>query len=97
MWPAIRLFNSEQLAAPSRKALDELMPALSHFLRKKGQLDKKVIELVIHNVLIDLFQQMDKEEIAAGTSTTINVDSCVKRTTDNNLYREKKNVLRCLI
>ena len=88
--PAIRLFNSEQLAAPNRKALNEIMAGLSHFLRKKGQLDKKVIELVIHDVLIDLFNQMDKEETAPGTSTIMNVDSCMKRTTDNDLYGENK-------
>lgn len=80
--PAIRLFNSENLAAPNREALNEILPTLSHYLRKKGQLDERTIELVIHNVLIDLFNQMDKEQENPGTSTIIDNDdleSCVKR------------------
>ena len=88
--PAIRLFSSKQLAASDRKALNEIMPALSHFLRKKGQLDKKVKELVIHDVLIDIFEQMDKEEVAPGTSTLLNAESYTKkRTTEKNVYGEK--------
>lgn len=78
--------NSEQLAAPDRKALDEIKPALSHFLRKKGQLDKKVKELVIYDVLIDVFEQMDKEEVAPGTSTLLNTESYAKRKTKKDVY-----------
>lgn len=88
--PAIRLFNSGQLAAPDRKALNEIMPALSHFLRKKGQLDKKVKEVVILDVLLDIFEQMDKEETAPGTSTFLNAESYSKRTTENNLNGKRE-------
>jgi hypothetical protein len=64
--PAIRVFNSDTLADPSRKALPEVMNALSHFLKNKGELDKKTIEVVIYGVLSELFKQIDIEEGAPG-------------------------------
>lgn len=76
--PVIRLFNSDNLAHPDRKALAEIMDALTYFLRKKGELDKKTIEVVIYDVLKDLFDQIDKEEEAPGTSTILTTDSCRK-------------------
>lgn len=86
--PAIMLFNSEHLASPKRKALnEEILPTLSYYLRKKGKLDEKAIELVIHDVLIDLFNQIDKEEANPGTSTIIDKDdleSCIQGNTLTN-------------
>lgn len=56
--PAIRVFNSDTLADPSRKALPEVMNALSHFLNKKGELDKKTIEVAIYGVLSELLNRL---------------------------------------
>lgn len=87
--PTIRIFNSETLADPNRRALPEILDALSYFLRKKGELDKKTVEVVIYGVLSELFEQMDKEEKAPGTSTILNQDSCKKELHDD-IYRSKK-------
>lgn len=70
--PALRVFHSDELriSKDDNKALTEITDALGHFLRKKGQLDKKTIEAVIYNVLSDIFEEMDQ-----GTSPD---DSCKK-------------------
>ncbi|MGC1131366.1 MAG: hypothetical protein WA941_00980 [Nitrososphaeraceae archaeon] len=60
--PALRLFNSQRLAGGDKKALTEVKDALSHFLRKKGELDKKTIEIVVLTVINRLFNQMDNGE-----------------------------------
>jgi hypothetical protein len=60
--PALRLFNSQRLVNGDRKALSEVKDALSHFLRKKGELDKKTIEIVLLTVIKRLFIQMDNGE-----------------------------------
>jgi hypothetical protein len=83
--PAIRVLNFDTLADPSRKALPEVMNALSHFLKKKGELDKKTIEVVIYGVLSELFKQIDIEEGAPGTSTISDQDACKKEMQDVNL------------
>ena len=62
--------------------LTEVKDALSHFLRKKGELDKKIIEMVLLTVLKRLLNQTDsgennelyKKEVRTeldGTSTNI--------------------------
>lgn len=58
--PSLRLFNSPQLANGQKKALNEIKDAFSHFLRKKGQLDKKTIEIVLFNVIKRLFNEIDE-------------------------------------
>jgi hypothetical protein len=90
-YATIRIFNSDTLADPERRALPEVMNALSYFLRKKGELDKKVIEVVLYEVLKNLFEQMDIEERAPGTSIILNTDSYKKETNDD-LFGEKKTV-----
>jgi bifunctional DNA primase/polymerase-like protein len=69
--PALRLFNSPQLANGDKKALNEIKDAFSHFLRKKGQLDKKTIEVVLSNVLKRLFKEIDTEEHQKESRKTI--------------------------
>jgi hypothetical protein len=81
--PAISVFNSDKLADPNRKALPEIMDALGYFLRKKGELDKKTIEVVTYGVLKELFEQMDIEERAPGTSTIMDQDACKKELYDD--------------
>lgn len=75
--PALRLFNSDKLAKEDKKALDEIRLALSHFLRKKGELDKKTIEAVIYDVLKEMFDEMDKGNIGS--------DFLCKREVNNDL------------
>lgn len=58
--PALRLFNSPKLANGEKKALGEVKDAFSHFLRKKGQLDQKTIEVVLYGVLKMLFLEIDE-------------------------------------
>ena len=89
--PAIRVFNSDTLADPSRKALPEVMNALSHFLKKKGKLDKKAIEVVIYGVLSELFKQIDIEEGARGTSTISDQDAC-KKEMHKDVYGVEKTI-----
>jgi hypothetical protein len=60
--PALRLFNSEKLAGDDKKALNEVKEALSHFLRKKGELDKKTIEVVLFTIIKKIFSQVDNGE-----------------------------------
>lgn len=57
--PTLRLFNSDILASEDKKALSEVRDALSHFLRKKGELDEKTIQSVIYRVLTNIFNTMD--------------------------------------
>jgi len=66
--PALRLFNSPQLANGEKKALNEIKDAFSHFLRKKGQLDQKTIEVVLYGVLKKLFADIDKGLHIEGTN-----------------------------
>jgi len=66
--PALRLFNSTKLANGERKALNEVKDALSHFLRKKGQLDEKTIEVVLYGVLKKLFEEIDEEGLHSNSS-----------------------------
>jgi hypothetical protein len=61
--PALRLFNSEILAHEDKKALPEVKDALSFFLRKKGELDKKTVEMVIYQVLGKIFEAIDLDII----------------------------------
>ena len=89
--PAIRVFNSDTLADPSRKALPEVMNASSHFLKKKGKLDKKAIEVVIYGVLSELFKQIDIEEGARGTSTISDQDAC-KKEMHKDVYGVEKTI-----
>ena len=58
--PALRLFNSDSMTCRDKKALQEVKNALSHFLRKKGELDKKTIQSVIYEVLNKIFNEMDR-------------------------------------
>jgi hypothetical protein len=61
--PTIQLFDSDKLNIKrDKKARDEVMKALSHFLRKKGELDKKTIEAVLFNVLKKLFNEIDESQ-----------------------------------
>jgi hypothetical protein len=71
--PALRLFNSRQLANGDKKALNEIKDAFSHFLRKKGQLDQKTIEVVLYGVLKKLFTEID--EGLHGKSSRKNIES----------------------
>ena len=59
--PQIFLFNSDM--SPDKKALEEILPALSYFLRKKGELTKKTIEGVVYESLITLFEVTESETI----------------------------------
>lgn len=59
--PALRLFNSTKLTSDEKRALGEVKDALSHFLRKKGELDKKTIEVVLYGVIKKLFELADNE------------------------------------
>ena len=57
--PQIFLFNSDM--SPDKKALQEILPALSYFLRKKGELTNKTIEAVVYESLNILFEDKDKD------------------------------------
>jgi hypothetical protein len=72
--PGLRLFNSPQLANGERKALNEIKDAFSHFLRKKGELNKKTIEVVLFGVVKKLIEQIDAKEIDVNHGRK-NIDS----------------------
>lgn len=80
--PTIQLFDSDKLNVKGdTKARDEIIKALSHFLRRKGELDKKTIEAVLYNVLKKLIEETDKGQTSVESckgKTT--VDSCKKIT-----------------
>jgi hypothetical protein len=58
--PSITLFNSDDLPQQDKEALNEVLDALSYFLRKKSELSKKTVEAVIFSdVLENLFEEMD--------------------------------------
>jgi hypothetical protein len=58
--PSITLFNSDDLPQQDNEALNEVLDALSYFLRKKSELSKKTVEAVIFSdVLENLFGEMD--------------------------------------
>jgi hypothetical protein len=54
--PQIFLFDSE-MASKEKKALPEVLAALSKFLRKKGELQKKTLEGVVYEALNQLFKE----------------------------------------
>ena len=68
------------------------MNASSHFLKKKGKLDKKAIEVVIYGVqMSELFKQIDIEEGARGTSTISDEDAC-KKEMHKDVYGVEKTI-----
>ncbi len=57
--PQIYLFSSHM--APEKKALAKILPALSKFLRKKGELAQKTIDGVAFEALNELFLETEPE------------------------------------
>jgi len=52
--PQIRLFNSDKLAAANKKALNEILPVLSAYLKKKGELAATTLDSRIHQAILSL-------------------------------------------
>jgi hypothetical protein len=50
----ICLFSTDTISK-DESALKEILPVLSSFLRKKGEMSSRTLEAVIHTVLLDLF------------------------------------------
>jgi hypothetical protein len=85
------MFNSDELAShhedngDSKPALKEVLKVLSRFLQKKGEITKKTLDGIIHEVLTnDLFPNLESHEVidVTGKSITIytisNGDICDK-------------------
>lgn len=58
------------------KVRDKVMKALGHFLRRKGELDKKTVEATLYRILEDIFNEMeaDNEEIKKHTRLEVRMD-----------------------
>jgi hypothetical protein len=76
--PQIYLFNSDKLYSKdkeqdliNRKLVldDKILPALSKFLRERGELTQKTLEGVIYAALINLFAKMDETEATLDTDS----------------------------
>jgi hypothetical protein len=63
--PSIQLYhtlNNKSNSDPNKhKIRDKVMSCLGHFLRKKGELDKKTIEGTLYAILDDIFNEMDAD------------------------------------
>lgn len=63
--PSIQLYhtlNNKSASDPSKyKIRDKVMSCLSHYLRKKGELDKKTKEGILYKILNDIFGEMDAD------------------------------------
>jgi hypothetical protein len=63
--PSIQLYhtlnNKAEDDPDKHKIRNKVMGALGHFLRKKGELDKKTIEGVLHKILDDIINEMDAD------------------------------------
>ena len=63
--PSIQLYhtlNNKPSNYPNKYRIrDKVMSCLSHFLRKKGELDKKTIEGILYTILDDISNEMDAD------------------------------------
>jgi hypothetical protein len=73
--PSIQLYhtlNNKYNNDPNKyKIRDKVMSTLSHYLRRKGELDKKTIEATIHRVLNDIFNEMEADNDKIKTHTKL--------------------------
>jgi hypothetical protein len=74
--PHIYLFASDSLANSSHEedkpALNEVLKTLSKFLQKKGELTKKTLDGIVHEVLEDgLFPNMTGKTVVAANGKDI--------------------------
>jgi hypothetical protein len=60
--PQIYLFSSK-MASDDKKALNEILPALSKFLEKKGELQKRTLEGIVYESLNNLFEKAEPKRI----------------------------------
>jgi hypothetical protein len=65
--PQIRLFSSKKLSSLSidqgcSLLKKEILPALSEFLRQKGELTRKTIDGIVYDAIIDLMSRVEAQE-----------------------------------
>lgn len=90
--PQIYLFNSDKLASKEegkRVLHKKILPALSKFLKEKGELSEKTIEGVVYEALLEIFHS-----IAAENTLDVNNET---RTRYTITYEEICNNVRELV
>jgi hypothetical protein len=59
---------SFDLFSPTKKARDEILPVLSKYLQRKGELNKRTLEYFIYDVLTELFSKITQDTIEISHS-----------------------------